>query len=159
MAWLMYLRITMCGEGCGTAVWVSQSLFRQNSARKTLKSTPYMCVKSLQSCLTLWDPGLWPTRLLCPWDSPGRNTSGLPCPPPGNLPDPRIEPRSPTLAAAAAAKLLQSCPTLCDPIDSSPVGSSVPGILWQEYWSGLPFPSPMHESEKWKWSRSVVPNS
>ena len=29
----------------------------------------------------------------------------------------------------------------------------------QEYWSGLPFPSPMHESEKWKWSRTVVPNS
>ena len=26
----------------------------------------------------------------------------------------------------------------------------------QEYWSGLPFPSPMHESEKWKWSHSVV---
>ena len=32
-------------------------------------------------------------------------------------------------AAAAAAKLLQSCPTLCDPIDSSPSGSAIPGIL------------------------------
>ena len=32
-------------------------------------------------------------------------------------------------AAAAAAKLRQSCPTLCDPIDGSPPGSSVPGIL------------------------------
>ena len=32
-------------------------------------------------------------------------------------------------AAAAAAKSLQSCLTLCDPIDSSPLGSSVPGIL------------------------------
>ena len=31
--------------------------------------------------------------------------------------------------AAAAAKLLQSCPILCDPIDGSPPGSSVPGIL------------------------------
>ena len=31
--------------------------------------------------------------------------------------------------AAAAAKWLQSCPTLCDPIDSSPPGSAVPGIL------------------------------
>ena len=108
---------------------------------------------------------------------------------------------------AAAAKLLQLCPTLYDPIDSSPVGSSVPGVLqarmlewvaisfsnawkwkekvkslsrawllatpWtaayqaplslgfsrQEHWSGLPLPSPMHESEKWKWSRSVVPDS
>ena len=43
--------------------------------------------------------------------------------------------------AAAAAKSLQSCPTLCDPIDGSPPGSPIPGIL-------LPFPSPMHESEK-----------
>ena len=34
-----------------------------------------------------------------------------------------------TLAAAAAAKSLQSCPILCDPIDGSPTGSSVPGIL------------------------------
>ena len=32
-------------------------------------------------------------------------------------------------AAAAAAKSLQSCPTLCDPIDGSPLGSPVPGIL------------------------------
>ena len=32
-------------------------------------------------------------------------------------------------AAAAAAKSLQLCPTLCDPIDGSPLGSSVPGIL------------------------------
>ena len=32
-------------------------------------------------------------------------------------------------AAAAAAKSRQSCPTLCDPIDGSPPGSSVPGIL------------------------------
>ena len=31
--------------------------------------------------------------------------------------------------AAAAAKLLQSCPTLCDPIDGSPPGFPVPGIL------------------------------
>jgi len=94
------------------------------------------------------------------------------------------------------AKSLQLCLTLCDPIDGSPPGSPVPGILqartlewlaisfsnawkWkvkvkslsrvqllatprttayqappsmgfsrQEYWSGLPFPSPMHESEK-----------
>ena len=33
------------------------------------------------------------------------------------------------IAAAAAAKSLQSCPTLCDPIDASPPGSPVPGIL------------------------------
>ena len=33
------------------------------------------------------------------------------------------------------------------------------GFSRQEYWSGLPFPSPMHESEKWKWSHSVVSDS
>ena len=32
-------------------------------------------------------------------------------------------------AAAAAAKLLQSCPTLCNPIDGSPPGSPIPGVL------------------------------
>ena len=43
------------------------------------------------------------------------------------------------------------------PISGSPPGSPVPGR--QEYWSGLPFPSPTHESEKWKWSCSVVSDS
>ena len=33
------------------------------------------------------------------------------------------------MVAAAAAKSLQSCPTLCDPIDGSPSGSTAPGIL------------------------------
>ena len=33
------------------------------------------------------------------------------------------------------------------------------GFSRQEHWSGLPFPSPMHEKEKWKWSRSVVSDS
>ena len=47
--------------------------------------------------------------------------------------------------AAAAAKSLQSCPTLCDPIDGSPQGSPSLGLSRQEQWSGLPFPSPMHE--------------
>ena len=51
------------------------------------------------------------------------------------LPDPEIKlayPESPALAGgcfAAAAKSLQSCPTLCDPIDGSPPGSPIPGIL------------------------------
>ena len=33
------------------------------------------------------------------------------------------------------------------------------GFSRQEHWSGFPFPSPMHESEKWKWSRSIVSDS
>ena len=39
------------------------------------------------------------------------------------------------------AKFLQSCLTLCDPIDGSPPGSSM-GFSRQEYWSGVPSPSP-----------------
>ena len=50
--------------------------------------------------------------------------------------------------AAAAAESLQSCPTLCDPTDVSPPGSPILGFSRQEHWSGLPFPSPMRESEK-----------
>ena len=51
---------------------------------------------------------------------------------------------------------LQLCPTLCDPLDGSPPGSSVPGFSRQEHWSGFLFPSPMHESEKWKGCHSVL---
>ena len=59
----------------------------------------------------------------------------------------------------AAAKSLQSCPTLCDPIDGSPPGSPIPGFSRQEHWSGLPFPSPVRGGEKWQRSRSVVSDS
>ena len=50
-------------------------------------------------------------------------------------------------AAAAAAKLLQSCPTLCDTIDGGPSGSSVPGILQARTmeWVVISF------SNAWKW--------
>jgi len=59
----------------------------------------------------------------------------------------------------AAAKSLQSCPTLWDPIDGSPPGSPIPGFSRQEHWSGLPFPSPMCESEKWKGSLREYPTT
>ena len=53
--------------------------------------------------------------------------------------------------AAAAAKSLQSCLTLCDPIDSSPPGSPVPGILQAETleWVAISF------SNAWKWKVKV----
>ena len=51
-------------------------------------------------------------------------------------------------AAAAAAKSLQSCPTLCDPRDGPRQAPPSLGFSRQEHWSGLLFPSPMHESEK-----------
>ena len=54
-------------------------------------------------------------------------------------------------AAAAAAKLLQSCPTLCNPIDGSPPGSPVPGILQARTldWVAISF------SNAWKWKVKV----
>ena len=69
----------------------------------------------------------------------------MPFPSPRDLPNAGIKPTSPALSggfftteppgkplystAAAAAKSPQSCPTLCDPIEGIPPGSSVPGIL------------------------------
>ena len=52
------------------------------------------------------------------------------------------------LTAAAAAKLLQLCPTMCDPIDGSPPGSPVPGILQARTLEWVAISSPVHESEK-----------
>ena len=54
-------------------------------------------------------------------------------------------------AAAAAAKSLQSCPTLCDPIDDSPLGCSVPGILQARIleWVAISF------FNAWKWQVKV----
>ena len=55
------------------------------------------------------------------------------------------------IPAAAAAKSLQSCLTLCDPIDSSPPGSPVPGILQARTleWAAISF------SNAWKWKVKV----
>jgi len=55
------------------------------------------------------------------------------------------------MSAAAAAKSLQSCPTLCDPVDGSPPGSSVPGILQARTleWVAISF------SNAWKWKVKV----
>ena len=54
-------------------------------------------------------------------------------------------------AAAAAAKSLQLCPTLCDPIDGSPPGSPIPGILQARTleWVAISF------SNAWKWKVKV----
>ena len=58
-------------------------------------------------------------------------------------------------AAAAAAKSLQSCPTLCDPIDGSPSGSTAPGILQARTleWVAISF------SNAWKWKVKVKSRS
>ena len=84
--------------------------------------------------------------------------NGLPFPPPGDLPDPGIEPASAVVPAWQADSLPlshlgspvkspcvcsvpQSCVTLCDPVDWSPPGSSVCGILQARIleWVAMPF--------------------
>ena len=83
--------------------------------------------------------GLQPTRLLCPWNSLGKNTKvGSHSLFQGNLPDPGIKPWSPALQADSLSseppektlcQFFYLCPTLCNPMDSSLAGSSVHGIL------------------------------
>ena len=117
----------------------------------------------MSDCVTLWT---------VPWQAPlsvgfskQEHWSGLPCSPPGDPPHPEIEPTSltaPELAGrffttnmvgntAAAAKSLQSCPTLCDPRDGSPPGSPIPGILQARTleWVAISF------SNAWKWKVKV----
>ena len=64
---------------------------------------------------------------------------------------PKYKVKEKVTAAAAAAKSRQSCPTLCDPIDGSPPGSAVPGILQARTleWVAISF------SSAWKWRVKV----
>ena len=73
--------------------------------------------KSLQSCPTLQPHRRQPTRLRCPWDSPGKNT-GVGC----HL---LLQCRK----VKSESEVAQSCPTLSDFMDCSPPGSSVHGIF------------------------------
>ena len=61
-------------------------------------------------------------------------------------------------SATAAAKSLQSCPTLCDPIGGSPPDSPVPGILQARIleWVAIYFCNT--RKENWKWIHSVISN-
>ena len=75
--------------------------------------------KSLQSCLTLCDPidRKKPTRLPCPWVSPGKNT-GVGC-----------HFLLQCMKVKSEREVAQSCLTLSNPMDCSPPGSSVHGIF------------------------------
>ena len=73
--------------------------------------------KSLQSCPTLCDTRRQPTRLLCPWDSPGKNT-GVAC-----------HFLLQCMKVKSESEVAQSCPTLRDPMECSPPGSCIHGIF------------------------------
>ena len=125
-----------------------------------------MCAKSYQSCLTLCEPK--------DCSPPGSSIHGFsrqaywsawPCPSPADLPNPGIKPKSLTFPAVAGgffttstiweALLLLlllscfSCVQLCaTPQTAAHRAPPSLGFSRQDHWSQLPFPSPMHESEK-----------
>ena len=71
--------------------------FLTGSEHQRVRVRRYRCMLSCSVVSNSSQPyGLQPTRLLCPWDFPGKNTAvgGLPCPPPGDLPNPGMEPVS-----------------------------------------------------------------
>ena len=72
-----------------------------------------------------------PTRLLCPWGPPGKNT-GVGC----NF-------LLQCMKVKSESEVIQLCPTLSDPMDYRLPGSSVHGIFQAKYWSGVPLPSPL----------------
>ena len=72
-----------------------------------------------------------PTRLTLPWDSPGKNT-GVGCHFPLQC-----------MKVKSESEVAQSCLTLSDPMNYSLPGSSIHGFSRQEYWSGVPLPSPL----------------
>ena len=87
---------------------------------KTERRTPRL----MMGCLTLTVllTRFSPQRLVCSGASPKDKISV-------EIPLNNRNSAAAAAAAAAAAKSLQSCPTLCDPMDGSPPGSIVPGIL------------------------------
>ena len=91
--------------------------------------------KSLQSCPTLRPHRRKPTRLPRPWDSPGKNTGVgyhflLQC-----------------MKVKSKSEVTQPCPTLSDPMDCSPPGSSVHGIFQARVleWGAIAFSQQMHK--------------
>ena len=153
----------------------------------------------------LWPHGVQPTRLLYPWDFPGKNT-GMGCHflissswgGSFHSKDWTPSPASPALASGffyylshvltckkistvelwtlnleslaiwecrqgnSLLLLLScfSCVQLCaTPWTEAYQASPSMEFSRQEHWSGVPFPSPMHESGKWQWSHSVVSDS
>ena len=79
---------------------------------------------------------------------------------------PQTRPTLTTLTTAMGEHALRACLSLFSHVQlcatAQMAAHQAPlslGFSRQDYWSGLPFPSPMHESEKWKWSHSVMSDS
>ena len=96
--------------------WNSRDVCKvNNNTVSKIHPCAVLCLVA-QSCQnSLWPHGLSPTRLLCPWGvSRQEYWSGLPCPPPGDLPNSGIEPRSPKLQVNSFLSELPGKPILYD---------------------------------------------
>ena len=89
----------IAGEPQGKPLWLWRASLKKGQSLRPVTGTQ-MLIMTLQLLSrsvvsdSLWPHGLQPTRLLCPWGfSRQEYWSGLPCPPPGDLPNPGIEPR------------------------------------------------------------------
>ena len=99
---------------------------------------------------SFWKIFIYLAALCSPWNSLGHNTGvGSLSLLQGIFPIQGSNPEGPVLHAAA--KSLQSCPTLCDPIDGSPPGPAVPGILQGRTLEWVAISS----SNAWKWKGKV----
>ena len=101
-----------------------KSLYYQTTAAAT-------AAKSLQSCPTVRPHRQQPTRLPRPWDSPGKNT-GVGC-----------HFLLQCMKVKSESEVVQSCPTLSDPMDCSLPGSSIHGIFQARVleWGAIAFSS------------------
>ena len=130
-----------------------------------------MCAQSLQSCLTLFDPmdcsppgfsthGISQARILewvamsssrgSSWPRDPARISYVSCI------DRQVLNHQLLLLLLSHVSCVRLCATPEMAAHQAPLSL---GFSRQEHWSGLPFPFPTHESEKWKWSRSVMPDS
>ena len=117
-----FAKVVFLSIPCSFTMWINipRSFSRKFCKVKsfTFCTAAAAAAKSLQSCLTLWDPiDGSPSRLPRPWDSPGKNT-GVGC-------HFLLQCRK----VKSKSEVAQSCPTLSNPMDCSPSGSSVHGIF------------------------------
>ena len=131
-----FLTRLQISQEAGQVAWYSHLFqnFAQFIVIHTVKvfgivnKAPATAAKSLQLCPTVQPYRRQPTRLPCPWDYPGKNT-GVGC-----------HFLLQGMKVKSESEVAQSSPTLSDPMDFSPPGSSIHGVSRQEYWSGVPLP-------------------
>ena len=140
--------LVLCLEFFHLCLWMKQAfnfsflMLSSFDMKITSLKTTITTTKSLQSCLTLCNHGLQPTRLLRPWGSPGKNT-GVGC-----------HFLLQCMKVESESEVAQSCPTLSNPMDCNLPGSSIHGIFQATVleWGAIAF-----SSLKTSWGKFPLP--